>query len=259
MNAERETWLTNTIESGQETRGKWLKYFAENATHPIVQRGAGIVWYDHVRLALKSFFIDKDIKQAKQHFYTCGRLDEFLTTKYDNEILDYGINHLSYALLSDNEALIRRYADLRHSNYEAMIKGGGTAPMCILQCIIKDDWVEYERVMPIMKAITAKKFKMEMDAAYYEALAERNQHRMEQILSEFLAPKVHKQRNKAHELIHEFISHPAIGYAKLAWLKGIEVNLSSSLVPMELLPIKANKKYKEAYPFLKADKHHHAE
>lgn len=209
-------------------------------------------WYDHERFALKSFFIDKSIKQAKQHFYTCGRLDEFAITKYDEKILDYGINHLSYALLSDNEALIKRYANLRHSNYEAMIKGGGTAPMYILQCIIKDDWREYERVMPIMKIKTVKKFKMEMDAAYYEALAERNQSKLEEILSEFVTPNVHKQRNKAHELINEFISHPAIGYAKLAWLKGIEVKINSPLVPSDLLPVKPNETYQDDYDFLKA-------
>ncbi|MFN8690550.1 MAG: Imm49 family immunity protein, partial [Cyclobacteriaceae bacterium] len=158
----------------------------------------------------------------------------------------------SYALLSDNEALIKRYANLRHSNYEAMIKGGGTAPMYILQCIIKDDWKEYERVMPIMKTKTVKKFKMEMDAAYYEALAERSKSKLEEILSEFVTPKIHKQRNKAHELINEFISHPAIGYAKLAWLKGIEVKIDSPLVPSDLLPVKPNETYQDDYDFLKA-------
>lgn len=210
------------------------------------------LWNDNQVFALYEFFNRGNLAKAKQHFYLCGRLDEFLITKYDEKILDYGINHLSYALLSDNEALIKRYANLRHSNYEAMIKGGGTAPMYILQCIIKDDWKEYERVMPIMKTKTVKKFKMEMDAAYYEALAERSKSKLEEILSEFVTPKIHKQRNKAHELINEFISHPAIGYAKLAWLKGIEVKIDSPLVPSDLLPVKPNETYQDDYDFLKA-------
>ncbi|MFN7186595.1 MAG: Imm49 family immunity protein [Cyclobacteriaceae bacterium] len=245
----KEDRLIEVAHSYKKNDEQWIEALKKDGDPRI---GSMVLWGVNQSYALKSYFIDKDIEQGKQHFYTCGRLDEFLITKYDEKILDYGINHLSYALLSDNEALIKRYANLRHSNYEAMIKGGGTAPMYILQCIIKDDWKEYERVMPIMKTKTVKKFKMEMDAAYYEALAERSKSKLEEILSEFVTPKIHKQRNKAHELINEFISHPAIGYAKLAWLKGIEVKIDSPLVPSDLLPVKPNETYQDDYDFLKA-------
>ena len=132
-----------------------------------------------------------------------------------------------------------------------MIKSGGTAPMYILQCLIKDDWAEYERVMPIIKSKTVPKFKMELDAAFYEALAERNQSKMEEILAELVSPKVYRQRNRNYELINEFISHPAICYARLAWFKGIEVTVNSPLVPKELLPIQPLERYEDAYVFLK--------
>ncbi len=207
-------------------------------------------WGNFQNLGLSAFFIDNDKSRAKQFFYVCGRLDEYLIIKHDEKILDYGINHLSYALLSDCKPLIERYANLKHSLYEKTIQSGGTAPMYILQCLIKDDWAEYERVMAIMKSKTVPKFKMELDAAFYEALAERNKVKMEEVLAEFVTPKVHKQRNKNHELINEFISHPALGYAKLAWYKGIEVEVNSPLVPKELLPVKPLDHYLNPYSFL---------
>jgi hypothetical protein len=248
MNLSREERLIKVCEDVLNNEPRLLENLAKGNTNEKFYITSK--WYDHERFALKSFFIDHNIMQAKQHFYTCGKLDEFLITKYDEKILDYGINHLGYALLSDSKALMRSYADLRHSNYEVMIKIGVAAPVYILQCLIKDDWSEYERAMSIMKSKTVKKFKMEMDFAYYEALAERNQGKIEQILSDFVTPKVHKQRNKVHELINEYISHPAIGYAKLAWLKGIEVNIESPLIPRDLLPIKPNGEYKDGYNFL---------
>ena len=207
-------------------------------------------WGNFQNFALEAFFFENDICKAKHFFYLCGKIDEYLILKHDEKILDYGINHLSYALLSDCKPLIVRYSNLKHSLYDRMIQSGATAPMYILQCLIKDDWAEYERVMPIMKNKTVPKFKMELDAAFYEALAERNKEKMEEVLAEFITPKVHKQRNKHHELINEFISHPALGYAKLAWYKGIEVNVNSPLVPKELMPIKPLDNYEDVYSFL---------
>lgn len=245
---DKEDRLFQVASSYNKNNEQWVEALRMDGDPRL---GSMVLWGVNQSYALKSFFLDKNIQQAKQHFHTCGRLDEFLINTYNEKILDYGINHLSYALLSDDEALIRRYANLRHSSYESMIKGGGSTPVYILQCIIKDDWKEYERVMPIMKTKTVKKFKMEMDAAYYEALAERNQKKLEEILAEFVTPKIHKQRNKVHELVNEFISHPALGYAKLAWLKGIEVKVESPLVPKDLLPIKPNLQYLDEYDFLR--------
>lgn len=247
---QREKWLEDTIESSKDIIVEWQKEF-ENSNDFVLENGSKFLWYEYEKLALKAFFIDNNIKKAKQYFYNCGKLDEFLIVKFDSKILDYGINHLTYALLSDNEDLVETYSNLHHSNYDAMIKSGGTTPVYILQCLIKDNWSEFERMMPIMKSKTVKKFKMELDALYFEALAERNKGKIEEILIELVSPKIHKQRNKIHELVNEFISHPALGYAKLAWRKGIEVEVKSELVPRELLPIKPLDKYEVQYDFLK--------
>ncbi|RXK86058.1 Imm49 family immunity protein [Filimonas effusa] len=201
-------------------------------------------WYQLETFALKALFIDKDITFARLCFYKCGLLDELLINKYDEKILNAGIVHLTFALLSDDKELIRRYANLTDSTYLQKVMQGLSTPMYILQCIMKDDWAEFEHTMQIMKTKTAPKLKMDLDAAYFEAFAEKDKNKMEQILAELVSPKVHKRRN-SQQVYGEFISQPALGYAKLAWLKGIEVEVNSPYVPKELLPVKPLESYRE--------------
>ena len=174
-------------------------------------------WYEEERKAIYDLFINHDLKKSKQHFFLCGIIDEFEINKLNQPILDYGLNHLSYALLSDCQELITRYADFSHSYYEKSIKCGLAAPTYIIQCIIKDDWGNFND---------------------------------ENALTELLTPKMHNIRNKHNILLNEFISHPALGYAKLAWLKGIEVEIDNPLVPKELLPFKPLENYLNEYAFL---------
>lgn len=253
---DKHRLLTDVIDSSETVQQQWRQLFNDpaNTGNEILSRGCTIAWYYHEKLALRSLFLENDIAGAKQHYYTCGRLDEYQMVHHDARILDYGINHLSYVLLSDNPFLIERYANLKHSNYEKMIQGGGTAPSAVLQSLIKDDWNEYERVMPIVKTKSVKKFNMDLDASFYEAVAERNKARCEEILAEFVSSGMHKRRNKLHTIVNDFISHPALGYAKLAWLKGLEVSVGSPLVPIALLPVQPLESYPEAYGFLQHDK-----
>jgi hypothetical protein len=201
-------------------------------------------WQYFQIFGLKSFFIDKDIHFAKLCFYKCGLLDELLINKYDENILNSGIVHFTYALLSDNKNLVERYANLKNSNYEQTLKLGFAAPMRVLQCLFKDDWNGFEQAMVSMNTKTVPKFKMELDAAFYRALAEKNKQKMEQVIAELLTPKVHKTRNK-DQVGGDFISQPALGYAKLAWIKGIEIEVNSPLVPKALLPVAPLPEYKE--------------
>ncbi len=94
-------------------------------------------------------------------------------------------------MLSDNPSLIQSYASIKHSQYKQSIERGVAAPLSIIQSILKDDWSEFERVMPFMKKMTVPRQNMELDEAFYLAIAEKNKTRMEQILAEFVKTKEH--------------------------------------------------------------------
>lgn len=226
----------NSVPKMQEAlaRGGTNEYFSSMTSWQMLQV-----------FALKALVIDNDIDFAKLCYFKCGLLDELLVNKYDEKVLDTGIIHLTYALLSDNQELISRYGKLQYSTYNQSIQAGYGVNTYILQCIIRDDWAEFERAMVIMNAKVVPKFKMELDADFYRAFAEKDKGEMEEVLAKLVSPKVHAARNRQQIVISDFISQPALGYAKLAWLKGIEVEVDSPLVPKELLLVRPLDTYRE--------------
>ncbi|MES2807082.1 MAG: immunity 49 family protein [Bacteroidota bacterium] len=200
--------------------------------------------------ALSETFLKNNYANAKQYFYTYGLVDEYLINKFDERTLDYGIDHLSYVLLSDNIHLIQRYADLSHSSYKPMVEKGHSTPLYVLQRIMADDWDNVKRGIAIMDEKTLKKNKpLKPDRDFYESLLNKDADSAKAAIYQLL--KDHKKRNKYKPLINEFISTPALGYTKLAWLKGMELDIDHPLVPKELLPFKPLDKYEVAYDFLK--------
>jgi hypothetical protein len=65
-----------------------------------------------------------------------------------------------------------------------------------------------------------------------------------------LEEKINNHRNR-YSFCKDFFSFPALGYAKLAWLKDIEVDINHPGVPKELLLVRPNKEYIDEYDFLK--------
>jgi hypothetical protein len=61
---------------------------------------------------------------------------------------------------------------------------------------------------------------------------------------------MHTKRND-YKLFAEYLSFPALGYAKLAWQKGLPVEVNSPLVPKEFLPVLPRESYEDtSYDFL---------
>ena len=74
---------------------------------------ANNLWYDNEKLAF--FELSKNnIQSVKYRFFNCGWLDEYCMQKKNTRFFDYGLHHISYAILSDSEGLIHRYTKLRY-------------------------------------------------------------------------------------------------------------------------------------------------
>jgi len=69
-------------------------------------------------------------------------------------------------------------------------------------------------------------------------------------LQEMVSPKIHNRTNYHEILLKKYISMPALCYAKLAWICGVEVEIKSKLIPKELLPVQPNERYEIPYDFL---------
>jgi len=228
------------------------------------------LYNNNLVFSIYSFFEKNDIQKVKYHFNICGMLDTFKVKKYNIRILDYAIPQVCTALLSDNLPFLKdKYANLKYyknkniekgelSNYDMdeMVSDGESTIFChTIQQFIKNDIKTIERNLNIIETITlSKKVQspelMKLDFEFYKALYEKNKGKCEEILEQFVSPKIHKRRND-DPLLSKYVSQPALGYAKLAWINGVEVDTNSPLIPKELLPIQPNDNYEIPYNFLK--------
>ncbi|MCJ0743321.1 Imm49 family immunity protein [Pedobacter montanisoli] len=206
------------------------------------------LWYCNRTFAIYAIKY-KDFKEAKKSFDTCGKLDEFQIKLFEDRLLDAGIDHICYMLLSDNLELITRYSYLTHPWFAHTIKSGSLVHA--MQCIIKEDWPALEQDIATYERITStQKGKINIpDLMYFKGMLQKDKGMIEEAL--LLQLKDHKKRNKYMGIAQDYISVPALGYAKLAWLKGIEVQVDHPLIPKELLPYRPLEKYEDKYDFLK--------
>jgi hypothetical protein len=220
---------------------------------------AGNLWYANEKFALHEWFVNHNLTKTKQHFYKCGRVFEYLTKKFDASIMGHGMYYFDYLILSDNQALIERFADFTYeitpanrSHREGIEKGYYNAFIYLLQCSIKNDWVEFDRILPIVQTKVNKRYKMPLEIEFIEGLRMGDKAKIEVALKGLTQPKMHNKNNNM-PIASQLICHPVIGYAKLAWYKGIEVEVDSPLVPKEWLPIQPLKDEEYIdYDFIKA-------
>lgn len=197
--------------------------------------------------AIYYIYILNNFLIAKNYFYKAARIAEFMSVKYDRRIIDSGINQFSYVLLSDNLDLIKRYTVLKNTkNHELNI--GFQLPNA-MQNILKGDTVKLEEnIRNLERFVQVPRFKWWASLVdVFKGFLAGNSTTIELGLQQML--KTHLKRNK-DPLIPKFLSIDTAGLCKLAWLKGYEIDLKSSLVPIELMPVKPLDKY-EDYDFLK--------
>ncbi len=208
-----------------------------------------MLWHYNQTFALHALFSKRDIAECKRFFYTCGRIDEYLIKCYDERVLDAGISHISYAVLSEASDLIARYADLAHSKYMWMVEHGHSTLIYAIQQVIKKDWQKLKWALEIIATKNqALKKVLLPDRMFFEGLLEKDPNKITDAIQALL--RVHNKRNKHMGIAQNYISTPALCYAKLAWLNGIEVGIKHKLLPGELLPLKPLDNYETNYTFL---------
>ncbi|MBO3099452.1 immunity 49 family protein [Gelidibacter pelagius] len=212
-------------------------------------------------LAVRSI-IDFDFNQAKQHFYTASLLDKLRIEKFNSSMLDYELSAAMYPILSDNEDLIKNYSKLSYNPWGKMpgmeenVMNGKDAIWCnTIQFFMANDIKGIERNLNIIEIKTLPKLtknqqELEIDYLFYAALLCKDKSKCEELLEQLVSPKIHKKRN-GNTVLAQYVSQPALGYAKLAWRLGVEVEVNSPLIPKEILPIEPLDNYEIPYDFLR--------
>jgi hypothetical protein len=219
------------------------------------------------------YFLNNSIQKSKQCFFNVGLVDIYLVekfTKSHSRFLDFDLPRCLIPVLSDNEKLIQEYSKIRYKTFyrkdeseemtplsmDEMVAIGELPIWCnTVQFFMANDKEGVERNLNIIETKTLKNLPkkeegLKDDYEFYKALHIGDKAKMEEVLEKLTSPKIHKKRND-NPILNQYISLPALGYAKLAWRKGIEVEVKSPLVPKELLPVQPLEKYEIPYDFLK--------
>ena len=259
--------LENLYQENIEGQSKLLERLS-NRPESISDNTYLNLWFCQESFAVKKIS-EKDHVGSKKHFNLCGLIDEFTITKYNDRLLDYGIHHICLAILSDNEPLIQCYAKLRYTTTyidgrtdqvkpltmdEMVLKGESAIGCNTIQFFMENNNEGIERNLNLYEIFKTKILRMgktvELDFEFFKALHVGDKSKMEELLEKFVSPKVLK-RKFDNPILNQYIALPALGYAKLAWIKGIEVDINSPLIPKELLPIQPLDHYEIPYDFLK--------
>lgn len=190
--------------------------------------------------ALHSYFEEQNLRKAKQHFYNCALLDSFRIKTYNDRMFDYDLHSIGYAMLSDNIDFIKNdFAKLTYqSTYledvtekvipitmeENVLAGEGAIFTHTVQQFLLGNNSLIERNLEIMETVWFNKpnenSTLQYDVNFLKNLYLKDFSKCEEILKEMLSPKIHKKRND-DALLNKYISMPALGYVKLAWILGM--------------------------------------
>lgn len=209
----------------------------------------GFLQWINQDLALYSMYIEYDFLKARQYFSKAAITGEYMVRMYD-ELLHTSIYKICYALLSDNSKVIEHYKDLKNTKWDENFLGYqfNTA----IQSVLKDDTVMLEKqIEGLKKSVTktrprgAKAFAGCVDV--FEGLLNEDKTQIKRGINELV-----RTIGKRDELtlVRDYFSIETTALAKLAWRKGYEINIESSFVPKEMLPIKVLPDY-PGYDFFK--------
>lgn len=150
------------------------------------------------------------------------------------ELMDTSIYKICSAVLSDNTEIMKRYGTLRNKvinkNFIGYIFN------TIIKAVIMNDEVELTTQIDKLKIATTKKGAKGFAGMInvFEGIRDVNKEQVEIGLKELI--KTHGRRGE-FGIAKSYFSFETATFAKLAWLRGIEVEVHSPLVPMEIVEI----------------------
>ena len=194
---------------------------------------------------LHAFFIEKDIQKSKNYLYKIGMIESYLHEILKDEIFNV-LNRFTFPILSDSSKLIERYLTYSETEYYDSIHTHFSKG---LQSILKNDMFALEKHVDGLRRRTKRGWEKQYTGfiTSFEGFYNNNE---EQIIKGIYEVLKNNKRQHPDDLDYQHIHYEATAIAKLAWRKGMEIEIDNPLVPNELLPVRELEHY-EGYEFFK--------
>jgi len=214
-----------------------------------------------IRKGFSSLLVENNFEKLKQWFYVASLLRSE-SCKYTGGWNMWTPHAFIFPLLTDNEDLIKIYSSLTTVNDNDHHKSlseaihfpkEGRFNVLRLQAVLRQDWDMVNQMKEIFHEKIKKPKNFELwEVDFYTALQNKDANSAQQIIYEYLHPKIHQYLNQhlVEEFSGEIWSHHPVMFTKLAWINGLEIEIDNPLVPMELMPVKPLDHYDYHYDFL---------
>ena len=220
----------------------------------IFKNSAFTLWGAFETRAWCELIKSSDLGACKSSFYNCGLIDIECGLFNDN-IFSAGRNRPLYAALSDNTELHKQFSDINYimqggphtgKTFKDIAKKGHDE--LYIDCIIKAlnlDLDGLKENIKILENVTLKKKTRQWmlpDYEFFKSILTGNKDLAFNSIN-LLSTKHHRKRNTHSFELKDVVSQPAMGFAKIAWINGMQLEFESPLIFNELLPISNNIKY----------------
>ncbi|WP_152286666.1 hypothetical protein [Flavicella marina] len=251
--------MQELIESYKRGQERLKKY---NSKEFIYKNGLNMIWQSFESEAWYESLIENNIEKSKEAFSNCAKID-LEECSFNKDIFNYKRNSPLYAILSDNLEVVNSFNKIdytitsgpkKYKTYKELVKIGKSH--IYIDTIIKSmnkDYQALDENLKIMDNIFLKMKKnvaLKIDYNFFKGILEKNKDLVFESINA-LATKEHKKRNRDSAFYKDLISQPAMGYAKIAWINGYQLEFDSTLIHNELLPFKPNKNYTDRVLILK--------
>lgn len=191
------------------------------------------------RLASQALLKLNDIKEFKQNLYVASKL----------EIMEYAVHecyglpgyYLSWTLfLSDSPALMQyvmEHAQEFIDIYKDCIMGDKNFLLRCILLALTDNWQDLDKYAnSLLESKYKNKIPYRPDCQFFVALCKQDIQGMEKALNILLDLKVAKKRQYDLDGVFDFyLNFIVLTYAKLATLKGFDLNIDHPTAPKELI------------------------
>jgi hypothetical protein len=200
----------------------------------------------NVIFALYHIYILHDFLNARSYFQRAASVALYMSEKYNARIIDSGIYPISYALLSDDDNLIKKYSVMKNPvNHNFSL--GFQMPNAIQNVLLGNREKLDENIKHLERFVKLSRYKAYQDTVtIFKGFRNQDLREIELGLKGLLV--THSKRN-SDPLISKFLSVDTAGYCKLAWMMGYEIKLGNDLVPEELMAVQPLPQY-VSYDFL---------
>jgi len=204
----------------------------------------GFLEYTNLNFACYNIFESKNYIDGRNDFYTASLIRLYMNNKFNENIFAV---HRSFCatIISDSEKIINRYLELEDSFLDTF-----SSAFCkAVQSAIKNDNLGLIEYIDKLKIHTQKKTVGENYSGVingFKGVLENDKTLIEQGIKEILE-KHNKQEHPA--VVNDFINLEALMFAKIAYRKGIVIEVDNPLLPTNMFQINELGKY-ESYDFL---------